>query len=139
MFIGGFIRGLETVLEPDQVEIVKKELHNGATTLGEGEFQNLTVAETAFGSSAAGIELGFHHGKAHQVIAETLAGVIADMRDFRDGVVQAELMLEAADAGAQSDLTRKQQAVAQLDDANRWFAADHQYDQARNESGGDGA
>ena len=60
------------------------------------------------------------------------------MRDFREGVVQAELMLEAADSGAQSDLTRKQQAVAQLDDANRWFASDHKYDQARNEHGGDG-
>ena len=63
--IGGFIRGLETILEPDQVEIVKKELHAGVTTLGKGEFQNLTVAETAFGSSEAGTELGFHHGRAH--------------------------------------------------------------------------
>jgi hypothetical protein len=136
MLIGGFIRGLETILEPDQVEIVKKELLDSANKLDRGDFQNLNVAPSAFGSSDAGSELGFHHGRAQQVIADTLAGVTADMRDFREGVVKAEVMLEDADTGAQSDLSRREQAVAQLDDANRWFAGDQRYHQARNEHGG---
>ena len=100
MFIGGFIRGLETILEPDQVEIVKKELLTGANKLDRGEFQNLNVAAVRVRFVRGRLELGFHHGRAHQVIADTLAGVTADMRDFREGVVKAEVMLEDADTGA---------------------------------------
>jgi hypothetical protein len=136
-FIDGFIRSLETVLEPGEVEIVKKELLTGANTLDRGDFRNLNVAPTAFGGSETGSELGFHHGRAQQVIADTLAGVTADMRDFREGVVQAEAMLQTADTGAQSDLSRREAAVAALEDANRTFAGDQRYHQARNDHGGD--
>lgn len=137
MFIDGFIRGLETILEPDQIDLIKKELLEGADALENAEFPNLNLPPSVFGGSEAGTELGFHHGRAHRVIADTLAGVTADMRDFRDGVAKAEVMLEDADTGAQSDFTRREQAVAQLEDANRWFASDHTYRQARNEHGGD--
>jgi len=137
MFIDGFIRSLETVLEPSQLEIIKRELLSGATQLDNSEFKSLQVAPTAFGGAESSSELEFHHGRAHQVIAETLSGVTADMRDFRDGVAMAEVMLEDADTGAQSDLSRREAAVAALEDANRWFSGDHKYDQARNEHGGD--
>lgn len=148
-FIEGFVRSLETVLEQAQVELVKKELFDNAELLAGGDFQNLRVRETIFGASERGAELGFHHGRAHQVIAETLDGVVQDMHDFCEGVKRAQMMLEDADAGAGSDLSRTAAAVAELEDANRWFAADHKYDQARNEGarnevartggGGDGA
>lgn len=137
VFIDGFIRSLETVLEPDQLEIVKKELFTGANELDHGEFQSLHVSPSAFGGAETGSELGFHHGRAHQVIADTLSGVTEDLRDFREGVVKAQVMLEDADGGAQSDLSRKEAAVGVLEDANRWFSSDHKYDQARNEPGGD--
>ncbi len=137
VFIDGFIRSLETVLEPTQLEIVKKELLTGANELDRGDFKSLHVAPSAFGGAETGSELGFHHGRAQQVIADTLAGVTADMRDFREGVVKAEVMLEDADVGAQSDLSRKEQAVAALEEANRWFSGDHTYNQARNAHGGD--
>lgn len=137
VFIGGFIRGLETVLEPGELEVVKRTLLASATKLERGEFQNLDVSASAFGGSETANELGFHHGLAHQVIAETLAGVSADLRDFREGVVRAEAMLNDADTVAGSDLSRQEAAVAALEDANRWFAGDHKYDQARNEHGGD--
>ena len=136
VFIGGFIRGLETVLEPDELDDVKRTLLKGANKLEGGEFQNLDVSVSAFGSSETATELSYHHGLAHQVIAETLAGVVADMRDFREGVVRAEAMLNDADAAAGSDLGRQEAAVAALQDANRWFEGDHKYDQARNEHGG---
>ncbi|HSP60348.1 MAG TPA: hypothetical protein VLO09_04745 [Ornithinimicrobium sp.] len=137
VFIGGFIRGLETVLEPDELEVVKRTLLTSANNLERGDFHNLDVSASAFGGSETANELGFHHGLAHQVIADTLAGVTADMRDFREGVVRAEAMLNDADAVAGSDLSRQEAAVAELEDANRWFDGDHKYAQARNEHGGD--
>ncbi len=136
VFIEGFIRSLETVLEPDQLEIIKKELLSGANELDDGEFRSLEVSPSAFGGAETASELGFHHGRAQQVIADTLSGVTADLRDFRDGVVKAQVMLEDADGGAQSDLARKEAAVAALQDANRSFSSDDKYHQARNEHGG---
>lgn len=136
LLIDGFIRAFnETVHEPDKVEAVKEKLLRNANKLDSGKFQDLSVAESVFGASPEGTELGFHHGRAHQVIAETINGVIADMRDFREGVVRAEAMLKDADAGAEADLGRKQAAVAELEDANRWFEGDSKYHQARNQDG----
>ena len=148
-FFGGFIRSLETVLEQAQVELVKKELFENAEMLDGADFQRLRVPDTIFGGSDRGVELGFHHVLAHQVISETLDGVVQDMHDFCEGVKRAEMMLEDADAGARSDLSRTEAAVAELEDAIRWFASDHKYDRARNDGapgegagngrGGDGA
>lgn len=137
VFIDGFIRGLETVLEPDELESVKRTLLVNANSLDRGDFANLSVAESSFGGAESGSELGFHHGRAHHVIAETLAGVTADMHDFREGVVRAELMLNDADVTAQGDLAKREAAVAELENANRWFAGDQKYHQARNGHGGD--
>ncbi|HSP60736.1 MAG TPA: hypothetical protein VLO09_06715 [Ornithinimicrobium sp.] len=136
VIIGGFMRGLETVLEPGELEEVKRALLTNANKLDGGEFRNLKVLPSAFGGSETANELGFHHGLAHQVIADTLAGVTADMRDFREGVVRAEAMLNDADDAAGSDLRRREAVVAELEDANRWFDGDHEYHQARNEHGG---
>lgn len=137
MYIDGFIRALETVVETDKIEAVKSELLRNANKLDRGHFQNLRVSESVFGGSPAGGRLGGHHGRAHQVIAETIDGVIADMRDFREGVVKAETMIKDADAGAEADLSKKQAAVAELEGANKWFEGDQKYHEARNDQGAD--
>lgn len=140
LIIGDLIRSLETIVVPDELDRVKAELNRSADKLDSGEFQNLRVAESTFGASPRGLELGSHHVRAHTVIAETLEGVIADLRDFRDGVERAEQMLTAADEGAAADLRSRQEAVAvaALVDANRSFASDQRYEAARNRGGAEG-
>ena len=125
------------MLDQEKVEAVKRELYDNANKLDGGSFQDLRVGETIFGGSPKGGELGFHHGRAHQVIADTILGVVADMRDFRDGVIKAEQMLDEADTGAQTDLARERAAVEELENANTWFEGDNKYHHARNNQGGD--
>lgn len=133
LLIDGLIRALETVVDPDELAVVKEELERNANALDRGHFQDLSVSESAFGGSPEGMRLGVHHSRAHEVIAETIDGVVADIRDFREGVVRAESLIHEADSGAGADLGKKQAAVAELDDANRWFESDAKYDHARNE------
>jgi hypothetical protein len=131
--IGDFARGLETVYEPEVVADVKKRLHEAAAELGGGSFRNVRVSESVFGASPAGSELGSAHGSAHRVIADTIEGVVVDLRDFQAGVEQAEQMLVTADDGAASDLNSKA-AVTGLLAANRHFAADAYNQRSRNEN-----
>jgi len=132
LLVDGLIRALETVVEPDKLAVVKDQLEHQANALDRMHFANLRVSEAAFGGSPEGGRLGFHHGRAHQVIAETIEGVVADIRDFRDGVIRAETMIQDVDAGAEADLGSVKAAVAELEDANRWFESDARYDGARN-------
>lgn len=140
MYYGDLIAGLETVLEPEVLDEVKKKLLENANRLDRGDFRRLHIAESVFGGSERGGELGFHHGRAHQVIADTITGVVEDIRDFREGVVRAEVLLTDADQGARSDLAHKEAAVAALASANSFFAGDARNQESRNEhlGGGEG-
>lgn len=130
--VGDLIGALETVLEPDAVDRLKRQLDETASGLGEMSFQDMKVLESVFGGSEAAGDLGFHHSRAHAVIAETITGVVADIRGFRDGLERAELLLESADDGAAADLGRTTAAVQALADATDHFAADAHNRAARN-------
>lgn len=136
-YLDGFVRALETVLDEVAISAIKAKLDANSDKLGQREFQNLRVSETAFGGSPKGGQLGAHHGRAHQVISETLDGVIQDMRDFREGVEQAEKLLDVADTTAGDTLVQRRAAVEQLEDANRWFAGDHKFHGARGDQEAD--
>lgn len=136
-YLDGFVRALETVLDEAAVAAIKKKLDANAEALGKREFQTMNISETAFGGSPKGGQLGAHHSRAHRVIAETLDGVIKDMQDFRDGVDQAKKLLDEADTVAGDTLSQRRAAVEQLEDANRWFAGDHKYHEARNKQESD--
>lgn len=131
-YMGDFVRGLETVLDDLAVAEIKRKLDENAAMLGQREFQSMSVRDSAFGASAEGTALGGHHARAHQVISETLDGVLQDMRDFRTAVDRATRLLDEADATAGDTLSQRRAAVEQLEDANRWFAADAGYEQGRN-------
>lgn len=129
---GDLIASLETLLDQATIEAAKKDLETNADDLAGSTFRDLSVAESAFGGSPAAGELGFHHGRAHHVIAETITGVIADLRDFRDGMENAQRYLKDADLGSSEGLARGEAAVDALTEANTFFAADHHYDRGRN-------
>ena len=59
-------------------------------------------------------------------------GVIADLRDFRDGMENAQRYLNDADDASASGLAKGEAAVEALTEANTFFASDHHYDPGRN-------
>lgn len=138
-YLDGFVRALETVLDEAAVAAIKQKLDDNAEALGKRDFQTMRIRESAFGGSPKGGQLGGHHTRAHTVIAETLDGLINDIRDFRDGVDKAKSLLEDADATASQSLTDRRVAVEQLEDANRWFSGDHRNEAARNSEANGGS
>jgi hypothetical protein len=137
ILIDGLIRSIETILDQQKIDAVKTGLDEGADALHRSRFDDLALAREAFGGSEQGLRLGGHHDRAHQVIAETLSGVVADLRDFREGVLDAETRLRDIDGGSAQDLDRTQAALAELQDANAFLASDSKYDDARSRGGFD--
>lgn len=131
-YMDGFVRALETVLDDVAVAAIKQKLDTNADLLSKRDFQTLRISESVFGASERGTALGGHHSRAHQVIAETLDGLIKDIEDFREGVDKAKLLLDDADTTAGDTLAQRKAAVEQLEDANMWFSGDSRYEHARN-------
>src|SRR6476469_4273444 len=100
------LQDVELKIDQSVIDGVMRTLHQNSQDLHESPFPRLHVPESTCGASAHGEELGFHHLKAHQVIADTLTGVVTDLERFRDGVQKAEKLLSTADEGNASDLAR---------------------------------
>lgn len=101
-------------MDPDELAILKKTLHDNATDLEGSGFQDISLGESAFGGSPAAAELGKHHQLAHTIVADTILGVIEDLHRYRQGVIDFEKGMEVADTTASGDLSAIQGAVDSL-------------------------
>ncbi len=101
-------------IDPEALATLKQALVDAAELLQSGKFQDLDLAENAFGARPAATELGSEHRTAHAIISDTIAGVINDLWGYRDGVKQFESGMSTADDGASSDLGRQQAGVDAL-------------------------
>ena len=137
----GSIRNLLGELNIDQAVIddVLNTLHTSSSDLDSSRFPDLHVPESSFGGSEKGVELGYHHLKAHQVVSDTLQGVVMDLERFLDGVRNAEKLVQSADTTSAADLNRKRQATDLILDATQHSEGDLRNHEARNEHLGNGA
>ena len=137
----GSIRNLLGELNIDQAVIddVLNTLHTSSSDLDSSRFPDLHVPESSFGGSEKGAELGYHHLKAHQVVSDTLQGVVMDLERFLDGVRNAEKLVQSADTTSAADLNRKRQATDLILDAAQHSEGDLRNHEARNEHLGNGA
>ena len=133
---------LDLVIDQAVIDQAVKTLHDTSGDLSDSGFRRLQVPASVFGASARGLELGAHHGKAHQVIKATLEGVILDLEGFADGLRRAEELVRSADDDAADQLARKQAAAELLVLASQHSHGDERNHAARNEylrDGGDDA
>jgi hypothetical protein len=101
-------------LHPEGIQAVISALGDNARELGGGSFRRLHISAGVFGGSEAAAELGFHHLKAHQIVSDTIRGVVEDLTRFRDGVEQAVRLVSAADENSAADLQSRRAAVEVL-------------------------
>lgn len=101
-------------IDPEALAKLKKALVQAAELLQSGKFQDIDLAESAFGARPSATELGQEHRTAHAIIADTIQGVINDLWGYRDGVSNFEAGMTTADDGASDDLQREQAAVEAL-------------------------
>jgi hypothetical protein len=123
MFFPDLVGGIQDVLadigEAADIVIDQVAINNVVGTLEDkhadlkgSPFPNLHVPATAFGGASSAQELGGQHTLAHQVINETLQGVLDDLIRFRDGIKHAEKLVHEADTQSAADLDKKRAAAA---------------------------
>jgi hypothetical protein len=123
-------------IEIDRTEIdaLKTELQKTAADLKGDGFDRVRLTESAFGGSETAAELGHHHGLAHTIVADTIAGVVQDLDAFRVGVAQFDELVGDADNGAAVDLSRQQEAVEALVSASSHSHGDQKNHESRSEN-----
>ena len=138
------VTGITTALTdlnvaPDKVADVADKLTKNSDALGDSAFMTrLHVAQSAFGGSRPGGQLGYHHAKAQEVIEDTLRGVIGDLTRFAHATTKAVQLVTEADTGSADDLAVKQDAVAVLAGSTRYFQGDAANHESRNQHLGGG-
>jgi len=87
-------------------QVANKPLPGAETEIerARSSFKNLTLDKGAFGHSPLGRELAHQHQAAHDVFRETIDGVLADLRDFRQNLVDCMNDVESTDESARSML-----------------------------------
>ena len=101
-------------IDPAALEQLKTALRQAAETLESDRFSDVHLDDGAFGGCPSGAELGAEHRTAHQIIADTIQGVVTDLWGYRDGVEQFEAGMGTADDTAAADLKARETAVEAL-------------------------
>ncbi len=133
----------DTRSDEADLESLKQSLLLRAEELDGAEIKTVTLRGHEFGGSELGLQLGDHHGRARRVIVETILGVVDDLNRYRDGVVQAERLLDLADTGSADSMERNRARAegeigAIMQEAASVSAADTAYDEARNSEANEG-
>ena len=123
--------------DPEAIENLKRTLETQATDLDGADLRYVTLSGSEFGGSGLGLSLGDHHGRARRVTVETILGVVADLNRYRDGVVEADRLLNQADTDSAADMDRTRaraegEAASTINEATSFSEADEAYDEARN-------
>lgn len=119
-------------VNPEGIRAVISALNANAHELDDGSFQRLHISPGVFGGSEAAAELGYHHSKAHQIVSDTILGVVQDLTRFRDGVEQAVNLVNAADESNAADLHSRQSAVEVLVGSSAFAEGDRRERASRN-------
>ncbi len=101
-------------IDPHALEELKEALEKAAALLETDRFADVELDEQAFGASATGRTLGAEHRVAHQIIADTIKGVVTDLWGYRDGVEKFESGMGNADQTATADLRSTQEGIDAL-------------------------
>jgi hypothetical protein len=122
----------DIIIDQAAINNVLSTLESKHEDLKGSSFKNLHVPTTAFGGAGTALALGGHHTQAHQVIDETLQGVLDDLIRFRDGLKHAEKLVHEADSQSASDLDKKRAAAELLVKASSYSEGDRRNHHARN-------
>jgi hypothetical protein len=135
MLVAGLTAALSSIeVEQHTIDRVIAALEDcTAESWGERFASGAPIALPSLGRGDRADELGLHHDRAQQVMAETVHGIIADLTAFATGVRQAAGMIRDADDATAEELVRAQRAVEMMNDAWVSSEGDAAYDRARNE------
>lgn len=124
----------ETVIDQAVIDDVKLKLHTAAEGMERTRFADTVTDVNSFGDTSAAANLGYHHSKAHQVMTDTLQGVLEDLARFRTGIVKAEALIGQADEDSAVSFNKKaERAAAVLTASSSHSHGDRRNHDSRNE------
>lgn len=135
MYLSGLATAMQALaVDQTNIDRVLRALRDCTDGGWDAQFAaEAAIAVPSFGGGDHAPVLGQHHDRAHQVMAETVAGIVADLTAFAEGVHQAARFISDADESTAASLRQKQDAVEMMDDAWVTSEADAAYDRARND------
>lgn len=123
----------DLAVDPAVVEATKSALHKALESLQDYPFETLgTIQPTSFGTNGVAESLSAHHSKAHEVMAETLAGVRQEINAYLDALGKAVDVMHSVDEQNAAWISQQHQLVDDLDFLHHHSDGDRAHDHARN-------
>jgi methyl-accepting chemotaxis protein len=116
----------------DKVQAVVKALHGAADELSSKSFEKATIGRSSFGATSSADSLGLHHDLAHQVMSETLQGMVTDLTAFSANVTAALKHFGETDQTVADDMTARREIVEDMTYTWQHSHADAANHEARN-------
>lgn len=129
---GTALQGLD--LAEAEIDAVIKVIQDEQAKLDPTHFKNRGhISDGSFGGGDRAPTLTLHHHRAHGVTADTLDGVLQDLRTFQQACRDAKNAIVEADETAAADLRAKEAAATSLSlgsmtDQGRYAHQQAQYD-----------
>lgn len=136
---------------PDEVDtndltLVEDAITKVINAIGDDEIklkpadfrQKGTIHKPALGGFDSAPGVSYHYTRAHDVVADTLAGFKKDLNAFRDACVDARKFVREADENAGANLLALQrQAANRLNQGSKAHHGDDAYSNSVNNPGAD--
>ena len=123
----------DLAVTPSVVEATRTALHKALEALQDYPFEALgTIQPTSFGTNGVAESLSSHHGKAHEVMAETLAGVTQEINGYLDALDKAVEVLQSVDDQSAVLVQQQHELVDDLQFLHHHSDGDRANDHARN-------
>ncbi len=122
----------ESKLDPELIAQTKKALLDASSALTDTRFPIMgTIADTSFGTDAAGLNLSKQHELAHQVMEETIKGVTKDVEEFCTNLISAVKLFQHADHDSAADIKQLHQWLETTQYQSRHSHGDQALQQAQ--------
>ena len=121
-------------VDPTVVAQTTEALTKAFEALGEYPFDIIgTIQQTSFGDNSTATNLSYHHGRAHQVMVDTIEGTKTDILKLTQNLKLAVQLLQDTDTNSGADIAKTNQVLESLT-----YLDDHSYgDNANNRSRND--
>lgn len=114
-------------VDPDVITKVKTDIDNLNKAIKASAFQKMPVDQSAYGASAIGASLGYHHSLAHEAMSEVLTAVEQDLNTFIDGLTVFVHQVNSVTDNSAAAFQKQQQALEGSTDFHHTRHFDHRH------------
>ena len=124
----------ELQVDPAVVEETHTALQMVLQRLESDPFEYMgTIQRQSFGGNDPATDLSYHHGRAHQVMADTVQGIQQDVTAFATNLVKAAEIITDVDMATATEMRKKQALAEAFSYLDQHSNADAAHNHSRND------